>query len=218
MRRRGALGGGGASPYEGSVARFCARCTSRRAAEACRAEARRYPVGKNIMVQGTLMMDVSRKELIGKLMCAYNPHRMPNASIRIGLGNDGESTCMVMLYENGRVQVAGTRSIEEAYRGLHALRELAVSVGGATFARICNLRHTNGVYIRPAPRGTAEAAADAQKPRDDGVPVPRAGPRQTHFRAAQDAGDCRECADRRQGDTGASTALVMGVKNPFEIA
>jgi TATA-box binding protein (TBP) (component of TFIID and TFIIIB) len=97
----------------------------------------------NLVAHARIRTDIPRKTLIGAKLCAYNPQRMMNASIRIRVW--GGSTCVLLLFENGSINVDGTHSMEETIRAIHAAREMILRSGG-TFAEISDMQLTNGVY------------------------------------------------------------------------
>ena len=112
-----------------SIQRYCKRISSVRAHNTWIQLAHSEAFSTNMVSHGRFRTDAQRKMLIGQLMCAYNPQRMMNASIRFGVRMD--STCVLLLYENGSLNINGTHSIDETIR---ALREIVVLGGGGTFA------------------------------------------------------------------------------------
>jgi len=137
-----------------SIQRYCKRISSVRAHNTWIQLAHSEAFSTNMVSHGRFRTDAQRKMLIGQLMCAYNPQRMMNASIRFGVRMD--STCVLLLYENGSLNINGTHSIDETIRAIHALREIVVLGGGGTFAEISDLHHITGMYILPSSETTAE--------------------------------------------------------------
>ena len=127
------------------IRRYCSRISSTRVHKTWVQLAEIEAFSANMVSHGRFRTDAQRKMLIGRLMCAYNPQRMMNASIRFGVWKD--STCVLLLYENGSLNINGTRSIDETIRAIHALREIAIDQGGGTFAEISDLHHITSMYI-----------------------------------------------------------------------